>query len=220
VSILPQRTLLDEFELEQEKRRKILKRGCQVAGDLDQLSKNGTTYETLIAVHRRIHNLSEPLWRPENSCYEASRPDGQMFDIYQFKATSKTQEATFCLPPKCGTTSWQRALSTHILEHYRTRVNVSDPYKKMAENEPELHYTQFWPPERVRWPYPLMKLFEKWGVSYPTALRRDKKGDLMPIFGNFKKSPINVANTRDPFDRLHSAWTDKFRLNSSFLRDE
>ena len=27
---------------------------------------------------------------------------------------------------------------------------------------------------------------------------------------------IRITNTRDPFDRLHAAWTDKFRLNSSF----
>ena len=65
VSILSQSTLLDEFELEQEKRRKILKRGCRVAGDLDQLSKNGTAYETLIAVHRRIHNLRNSKRSPE-----------------------------------------------------------------------------------------------------------------------------------------------------------
>ena len=31
---------------------------------------------------------------------------------------------------------------------------------------------------------------------------------------------IRVANTRNPFDRLHAAWTDKFRLNSSFQRTE
>ena len=57
VPILPQSTLFDRIELEQEKRRRILKRGCRVAGDLDRMSKNGTSFETLIAFHRRIHNL-------------------------------------------------------------------------------------------------------------------------------------------------------------------
>ena len=31
-----------------------------------------------------------------------------------------------------------------------------------------------------------------------------------------QKFDKKVANTRNPFDRLHAAWTDKFRWNSSF----
>ena len=29
-----------------------------------------------------------------------------------------------------------------------------------------------------------------------------------------------VVNTRNPFDRLHAGWSDKFRWNSSFRRTE
>ena len=90
----------------------------------------------------------------------------------------------------------------------------------MSFNEPELNHTLFWPPKKVRMPYPILNLFRKWGVSLPTAFKNNENGEVMPIFGNFHRSSISVANTRNPFDRLHSAWTDKFRSNSSFLRDE
>ena len=57
VPILSRSDLFDDIELEQEKRREILERGCRVAGDLDQLIKNETAYDTLLKLHRRIHNL-------------------------------------------------------------------------------------------------------------------------------------------------------------------
>ena len=53
---LPKR--IEEIQAE---RREILKRACQVAGDLNQLASNGSSYETLLSIHRHIHNLSEPL---------------------------------------------------------------------------------------------------------------------------------------------------------------
>ena len=90
----------------------------------------------------------------------------------------------------------------------------------MTKSSPELNHTQFWPPEKVRMPYALTNRFQKWGVSNPTAFKHDEEGELVPVFDNLHISPISVANTRNPFDRLHSAWTDKFRLNSSFLRSK
>ena len=87
----------------------------------------------------------------------------------------------------------------------------------MSKREPELNRTPFWPPEKIHMPYPLTNIFRKWGVSLPTSFTHDKNGEWAPVFGKFQRSPINVANTRDPFDRLHSAWTDKFRSNSSFM---
>ena len=127
---LPKRT--DEILIE---RKEILKRACKVAGELDQFATNGSSYDTLLRIHRRVHNLGEPLWSSKKACYAANSKSGlfnflkylklffsslgRIFDIYEFQKTETTSQAVFCLPPKCGSTSWQRALTSHAFDHYR-----------------------------------------------------------------------------------------------------
>ena len=60
-------------------RKEILKRACEVAGELNQFAINGSSYETLLRIHRRVHNLSEPLWSSENECYPANSKSGLFF---------------------------------------------------------------------------------------------------------------------------------------------
>ena len=59
-----------------------------------------------IAISIKIENeiLDDSLWTPQAECREAKLRAGQQFDIYRLGFNE------FCLPPKCGTTSWQRAL--------------------------------------------------------------------------------------------------------------
>ena len=40
-----------------------------------------------------------------------------MQNVFELRDTKSAKRATFCLPPKCGTTSWQRALSYQIVNH-------------------------------------------------------------------------------------------------------
>ena len=44
-----------------DRKRKILERGCSMIAILYEMSQNGTSYETLLAWHARIHDLEYPL---------------------------------------------------------------------------------------------------------------------------------------------------------------
>ena len=77
---LPKRT--DEILIE---RKEILKRACKVAGELDLFATNGSSYETLLRIHRRVHNLSEPLWSSEKACYAANSKTGLFYFLKYLK---------------------------------------------------------------------------------------------------------------------------------------
>ena len=36
-----------------------MERACSVVGDLNQMASNGTSYQDLLEVHRRIHNFGK-----------------------------------------------------------------------------------------------------------------------------------------------------------------
>ena len=44
-----------------DRKRKILERGCSMMAELYQMSQNGTSYESLLDWHTRIHDLDYPL---------------------------------------------------------------------------------------------------------------------------------------------------------------
>ena len=46
---------------ELERRKKIMERACSVVGDLNQMASNGTSYQDLLEVHRRIHNFGKSI---------------------------------------------------------------------------------------------------------------------------------------------------------------
>ena len=76
----------DEKELLENEfsyRRAVLKRACSVVGDLDQISKNGTSFQELIRIHRLVQDLNQELWIPQNQCYEPVQDTGRRFVIYE-----------------------------------------------------------------------------------------------------------------------------------------
>ena len=106
-----------EISEKMERKRKILERGCSMVHSLFEMSQNGT-FEDLLTWHTRIHNLSYPLANhraPSEKCFPPlQNPDVNLI-LYRVPATMRPYStALFCLPPKCGTTSYQRALVQHI----------------------------------------------------------------------------------------------------------
>ena len=81
--VIPQKQYLSQVKEELEYRRQVLLRACSVIGDLDTMSKNGTSFEDLIQVHRRVHNLKEKLWKPTKQCFEPIQDTGERFVIYE-----------------------------------------------------------------------------------------------------------------------------------------
>ena len=73
----------ENLEKEFEYRRIVLKRACSVVGDLDRMSKNGTSFEKLIQIHRLVQDPNQKLWTPQNQCYEPVQDTGRRFVIYE-----------------------------------------------------------------------------------------------------------------------------------------
>ena len=51
----------EAVSVKMNRKRKILERGCSMIGILYEMSQNGTSYENLLALHSRIHDLDFPL---------------------------------------------------------------------------------------------------------------------------------------------------------------
>ena len=107
-----------EISEKMERKRKILERGCSMVHSLFEMSQNGTSYEDLLTWHSRIHDLNYPLAdhrAPKEKCFPPLQvPDENLILIQVPEKIHPLSTALFCLPPKCGTTSYQRALVQHI----------------------------------------------------------------------------------------------------------
>ena len=125
-------------------------------------------------------------------------------------------------------------LSSHVLEHQNSPYIQSwKETKKLYRQNPQLNKTQYFPPEDVHVPYDFINRFthRDKGITHGW---RGKRSTLEKQLKQISKvSPksvapyppgyihpdlVQVANTRNPFDRLHAAWSDKYRLESAFFR--
>ena len=106
-----------EISEKMERKRKILERGCSMMHSLFEMSQNGTSYDDLLTWHSRIHDLSLPLaphLAPNEKCYPPLQSPDANSILYQVPVNGPSSTALFCLPPKCGTTSYQKALVQHV----------------------------------------------------------------------------------------------------------
>ena len=142
-----------------DQRKKIYQHGCKFVADIQALMKSEPQLDSLLEFHRQIYNLEYPEKKVSNKCHRYSHRDHTSVRIVNKYGIA------MCLPPKCGTSNWQRALIA--LQEGTSVDNISakgaDLYRTLA------HY---------------------------------KPGDDVKY---------KVANTRNPFTRLYSAWNDKSR---------
>ena len=86
-----------------------------------------------------------------------------MQNIFELRETKSSKRATFCLPPKCGTTSWQRALSYQVVNHredYLVPEKAVELLKKHKEGTSS---------DIIGKPYDFMDHFQKYGVARPSG---------------------------------------------------
>ena len=91
-------------------------------------------YERLLYLHRRLFDLQEPdIDLPmSNSVCRVPRKN-----ISSIKMVHKPYNIAICLPPKCGTTNWQRAMN--VLE-------------QDARHKPPPSGEKYWKPEEFGYP--------------------------------------------------------------------
>ena len=80
-----------------EYRRQVMLRACSVVGDLDEMTKNGTSFQELIEIHRRVQNLDEKLWEPSTQCFEPVQDTGRRYVIYEIFNRNNLTETRFIL---------------------------------------------------------------------------------------------------------------------------
>ena len=101
-----------------------------------------------------------------------------------------------CLPPKSGTSNWQKALDVHFLNLTKGAEAASEFAREIQNGETILDATT----------NTLYNVLPRVGSTILQNYTKEKK-DLREILTASKR----VANTRNPFSRVHSAWHDKMR---------
>ena len=109
-----------------------------------------------------------------------------------------------CIPPKTGTSSWEwfGVKNIALTENQKRILNAKGPKSGT----------------RPSWlgdlSYPINKFVELDGMNGSTKLSEVLFTDTCK---NQTRSYFKLMNTRHPFDRIHSAWSDKFVLKPSVL---
>ncbi|CAG5098004.1 Oidioi.mRNA.OKI2018_I69.XSR.g15326.t1.cds [Oikopleura dioica] len=161
-----------------------MRKSCSVLPELEALAQNETkTFEDLIFFHRRIHdtNFVSSVSKNVHHCSSNVNRKSHVFDI------TSPLNLMICLPPKCGTTNWQRAMSAVYLNHTQKNYN---PKELLGHSM-----------------YKILPRVDLEKLRKATETRSSK----------FKENRFRIANVRNPFSRLYSAWGDKQRVTSSYL---
>ena len=223
-----------------ERKHRILKRGCSMMRSLFEMSQNGTSYENLITWHARIHDLNYPLGESQSNedCFPPLQSPNTNLVFYRVPDKGPNTAALFCLPPKCGTTSYQKALVQHITHILTEKRCNSEDEMKINTNPENACFNQFFlqhlknklrnlnanrefvekignekiVSDEVRSPavYWFMNFFKEINFVNPMTFL-DRNGTTTPIYHELQSSEKRILNTRNPFSRLYAAWGDKFR---------
>ena len=71
-----------------KRKHKILNRGCSMIRSLVEMSVNGTSFESLISWHERIHNLSYPIAADNRDCYPPLQQLGNNLMFYKVSTST------------------------------------------------------------------------------------------------------------------------------------
>lgn len=209
------------------RKRKILKRGCSMIATLFEMSQNGTSYEDLLTWHARIHDQDYQLSPSDEKCY----PPLQYPTTILYHVPGEGSTSLFCLPPKCGTTSYQRALSQQVISliassNNKTMLRYVKEIKHDLKNAPYSQMAAHGDLEKIgkekissdffRAPdvYTIMNIFKDASFQNPTSFLKFKNQygtETVPIYPNHDYLKKRVINTRNPFNRLNAGWRDKYR---------
>ena len=106
--VLPEEELVKETF---QRRKLVYDRACSALPLIqDVLQSQYADFEALLALHDGIQDVTVPLPDfEERNCIANKIFRSNVFDL------TETMDLMICLPPKCGTTNWQKALGVHYL---------------------------------------------------------------------------------------------------------
>ena len=164
---------------------------------------------TLIQQHHDVTNITATVRTVRKG--NPDDLDGSLFLVLS---------ALFCLPKKCGTTSYQRALSEHLTnlitnQHnttMKTLVNKIKPALMKHNFLLEKLGNEKIPSDDLTAliVYKIMGNFQELSFVNPMTFVK-RNNNTVPIYPPEEQVRKRVINTRNPFSRLNAAWRDKFR---------
>ena len=105
------------------RRNKIYRRACSALPLIQNYLLSNSSFDTLLHLHRKIHNTETPLPEiPKAACITNNIPQSSVFNL------TESMDLLICLPPKAGTSNWQRALDVHYLN--LTQGWARQPWKR------------------------------------------------------------------------------------------
>ena len=119
--------------------------------------------------------------------------------LYQIPAENFS--ALFCLPKKCGTTSYQRALSEHVINFITTnKYNSTKQMSEMAVKWKKKIGKDKISSEDIHAPfvYKIMANFRDRSFLNPMTFVK-KNGRTLPVYPPEEELQKRVVNTRNPF---------------------
>ena len=172
--------LLQDFMM----RRKILDRACQVIDRL-KMMRYTAAVEDLFDVHRKVQDVDYPIDRikqlnnlhPRSGPWSVEPKAGEQGIV----RTVRAQKVVYCVPPKCGTTNWQRGMQVLLDIDKQKRL---PPFQRKIP-KPEDYFP--------------LQLFHQ-PRNWPRFYRVNSNSQFNKIWAG-----------RDPFARVFSAWHDKSR---------
>ena len=118
--------------------------------------------------------------------------------LYQIQGEKLS--ALFCLPKKCGTTSYQRALSEHVINFISYKHNATRKISNMTANWKKKIGKEKISSEDIHAPfvYNIMANFRNRSFLNPmTFMKRNER--TVPIYPPEEEVQKRVINTRNPF---------------------
>lgn len=184
-------------EDEMDNRKKLMQRGCAAFDQYWKIKKmNAQSQITreLLALQSRITNITtttthQPYTQFRLPSTQIDKNFRSMFFI------DHKHIGPLCLPPKTGTTNWQRALTALILNtDSDTLLDPASIYDQAAFSALPRYYSKY-----------NGLLFPQYGRTMGECIR-DKLLERSQSVDS-----ISWIITRHPFARLYSAWNQKFK---------
>ena len=142
-------------------------------------------YKRLLYLHRRIFNLKDPQVNSVKTLLPTSECRLPRKNTSSIKIVHKPYKIAICLPPKCGTTNWQKAMN--VLEQDSKHISPPSGDK-------------YWRPEEFE------KFQDVYGILRDADINKSKDKIMISDW-------TKILNARNPFTRLYSAWNDKSRTH-------
>lgn len=162
-----------------KQRARIRRHGCHYIKLINDLIESNAGLDELMSFHRAIYELKQPEnYDRAGSC----RPP--FLNTSSLRTLDKPWNILICLPPKCGTTNWQRAM-TVLKMNYPDDLDVKEGDIK---------------PEDLTAP----KLYKELDTFIVSKGNKPRQREIDATF-------TKILNGRNPFTRLFSAWNDKSR---------